>query len=231
MTAWWAPGAGYGHATRVAAIARHMTGVRVYRDRAECNEPLDHYGIEWCVSDGPTVETGELLVWDAPPEDAPEGAVCVHKLTRAVRDDRFTFSVEHSPPPNVLSFWPIISLPWNEIHSREAARKILDVGPDENVTLVVASARWPKRIEDAFKNLGHVIVIDSWPALPLLPAADLVAGSAGTNLFAEVHYLGLSAVWAAACEDQQLRLAEPGPGPGPHPDQSMEAAGFLSGCA
>lgn len=231
MTAWWAPGAGYGHATRVAAIARHMTGVRVYRDRAECNEPLDHYGIEWCVSDGPTVETGELLVWDAPPADAPEGAVCVHRYTRDVRPDRVTFSVEHDPPPGVPSFWPLICLPWRAIHTREAARKLLDVGPDENLTLVVASVVFPRRIEDAFKNLGHVVNIDTWPALPLLPAADLVAGAAGYNLFAEVHHLGLSSVWAAASPDQHARLAAAGPGPGPHPDRSMEAAGFLSGCA
>lgn len=230
MIAYWAPGGGYGHATRAAAICRHLADVTVYRDRSECNEPLDHHGIEVVVAPELPVEArdADLVVWDAPPAGAPFDAVCVWRYGREL-SRQSTFSIEHHTPHEIPQFWPVISLGPKEIHSRAEARRRLLANKREKLTVVVSSARWPHRIESAFRSVPSPRFITTWPALPDLRGADVVAGAAGANLFGEVHHLGLDHRWAAACPDQKARLAVPPPDPARRwPDQSAAAAEYLT---
>jgi hypothetical protein len=103
--------------------------------------------------------------------------------------------------------FPVVMLDESEILSREEARE--DLGLDQNafIRAGVRSTDRPGVVEAHNPD----IMLDMWPALKWMRAADHIIGCIGANLYAEVQYLGLPATWIKAPEvkDQAVRIYNP----------------------
>lgn len=236
MIVYVALGAGRGHATRAAAVCRHLdNAATIVRDLACFNEPIEaaQLGLH-IVNGGQTIEAllelldPSLVVWDAggatPALSCPVVYVWRHGRAAEPFGD-INVSIDWPPPAGFEDFWPILSV--DRFASRTRARQRLDVD-DEHVTLVLDSASHPYDTRSEFTGPLEAKVVEwaRWPAADVLRGADVVVGAAGCNLWSEVHHLGLAAEWVALKPDQELRCAA-GPAPMGQPDRSADLATLI----
>mgnify|MGYP000310999997 CR=1 FL=1 len=214
---YWAwPQAGAGHAVRAAAITRWLTSdVLVIRgtDNVDINRSLDYFDIPYVAiksraqaievvraitpktlvvddrASGPLVPMADMFIWRL-------GRPTVSKSTKPM--------VKTEGPG---SMFPVVMLDESEILSREEAREDLGLDQEAFIRAGVRSTDRPGVVE----AYGPDIMLDRWPALKWMRAADHIVGCIGANLYAEVQYLGLPATWikAPAVKDQAVRIYNP----------------------
>lgn len=238
-----APGAGRGHATRAAAICRHLdNAASIVRDVACFNEPIEAAQLgHHIINGGQTIEglleelDPELVVWDSGGAIPAFGCPVVYlwRQGRAVEPlGDVNVSIDWPPPDWFEDFWPVLSV--DRFASRARARQKLGVD-DGKVILALDSASHPGRTTDEFAE--RIVEIEagwsqtliewsSWPAADVLRGADLILGAAGCNLWSEVHHLGIEAEWVAVKPDQEARVAA-GPAPTGRPDRSADLATLI----
>lgn len=216
MILYWAwPPDGAGHAVRAAAICRHLDSeVLVLRgnDDPVVNRALTHFQIPFIVIAGRhdairfamEMRAKTVVLDDA--AGTQLDTIASLYLWRLGRPER-----PHRPMPMIRlegtgSIWPAVMLEEEEILSREEAREDLGIDQDAHVRASVTSTCRPGLIE-AFDDQVD-LVLDEWPALRWMRAADHVVGAPGFNLWGEVHYCGLPATWVKAphARDQAVRL-------------------------
>lgn len=220
---WYAPGDGFGKPSRAAAVCRHLDDAIVVRVGREVR-PLDDAGVRYL-----RVETrkevpafidklqGDLVVIDQRP-DAPEVQALKAPKTSLYL---YRFGRSFAEAPGVViegsregwvDMWPIL---YSEpVFSRKLCRRMNAIPDDVHLTVVVRSVafpdyQWP---EDSFEGDKWTKVLQGWPAMELLPAADRVVGAPGYNLWNEVNALGITDVDWTVMEkrpDQELRIEEP----------------------
>jgi hypothetical protein len=217
MIVYWAwPQAGAGHAVRAAAITRWLTSeVLVIRgtDNGDINRSLDYFDIPYAVIDDRNEAiavvkaiTPKTLILDdrARGPLVPFADMFIWRLGRPTAAKSSKPMIKTEGPG---SMFPVVMLDESEILSREEARE--DLGLDQNafIRAGVRSTDRPGVVEAHNPD----IMLDMWPALKWMRAADHIIGCIGANLYAEVQYLGLPATWIKAPEvkDQAVRIYNP----------------------
>lgn len=208
MICWIAPGGTAGHATRAAAIARHLETPVVVIVSPGRSQALDESGVSYVevawADMAPTVAdiNAEFVIGDYDP--AARGLplvspdLWVWRLGRQ-RTDLPTLAVEG---PGAC--WPILLLDPEEILDRAAARAELGLDPERHIRMLIPGGTdggW-------FMKIPHEVTLERRPALRWLQAADLVIGHIGLNLWSEVTSLKIPARWMVRPDrpDQALRL-------------------------
>lgn len=160
---------------------------------------LRHVREEVAARQGWAARLGELYDGFIFCEDSP----VLDGLAKAVR------------PRPVAGVGPILIRDAGELPTRQEARRALGLAAEERFVVAVATGtrREQDELQSAYGALRRAIrgrrgvrlVVAGagggrgrwgyWPLIERLPAADLVVGPAGYNLFHEVSVLGLPAVW------------------------------------
>lgn len=236
MILYWAwPKDGSGHATRAAAVCRHLTSdVLVIRgnDDPKVNRALDHYGVPYTVMperkdavEFAMAHSGKLIL------DDTAGTILDKRASLYIwRTGRRSVPASSVPTvriegPNSLG--PLLVLDESEILSKEDARDELGLPQGKFLTFGIPCTTRPGAIED---QPGIDFLLDRWPALKWLRGADHVVGTIGANLYGEVTYLGIPASWVIApmTRDQNLR-SETMPAMSHVPDAAKRLAGIIEG--
>lgn len=234
MIVYWAwPQAGAGHAVRAAAITRWLTSeVLVIRgiDNPDINKALDYFSIPYVVIENlrEAIEvvkaiTPKTLVVD----DRANGHLrdiadlFIWRLGRPTKSHKGTRMINIEGPG---SLFPVVMLDESEILTREEARE--DLGLDQNA-FIRAGVRSTDR-PGVVESQNPDIMLDRWPALKWMRAADHIVGCIGANLYGEVQYLGLPATWIKApqVKDQAVRIFNP-PQAEIIPDAAKRIAGII----
>lgn len=236
MIVYWAyPQAGAGHAVRAAAICRWLdSDVLVIRgvDNPDINRSLDHFEIPYAVIENrreaeeivKAIHPKTLIVDDRANSSLDEHAeLFIWRLGRPVRSHTGKRMIKIEGPD---SLFPILMLDDSEILSREEAREDLGIPQDEFIKAGVRSIDRPGVVE----SLEPDIMLDQWPALKWMRAADHIVGCIGANLYGEVQYLGLPATWIKApqVKDQTVRIFNPPKSP-VTPEAAKKVAQIIEG--
>lgn len=216
MILYWAlPTDGAGHAVRATAICRWLdTEVLVLRgiDDPEINKALDHYQIPYKVIPNRTDAIkfaqnfgARTFVLDDRCNTVLDDLadLYVWRLGRPTSPRRAMRKVRIEGPG---SLFPLVLLDESEILSKEEAREDLGLPQDAYLKLGVRSTCRPGLVESQNPDF----MIDKWPALRWMRAADHVVAAIGYNTYAEVAYCGLPATWIKAphAKDQAVRMWE-----------------------
>lgn len=196
---WLGCGAGWGHAVRCAAIARHMKAEVV----AVCDAsvPLDYVGIPHITRDQLHNVKPKVIVWDQFQE-----IYIPTFFKRLVRLDcpKVLLQKQLTPSkPKPFNVYPDLVLDveqnvlfrsWWELPSFEEARDRLGVSVDDNVALIVREDAEVKYAQGwTYKYARY----ESFPLMDVLPGVDHVFGFAGCNLVAECVATGTPASFTA----------------------------------
>jgi hypothetical protein len=219
MIIYWAwPPDGAGHATKTAAICRHLkNNVLVVRGNGDprINKALDYFDIPYVVIENRSKaenfvlsHRNDFIVLDDSPFVRFKNWVDVY-IWRLNRPQKLpgvpTIRVEGPG-----SLWPVLMLEDHEILDKHQARRELGIPQDRFTIIGVTSTARPGVVEATEPDF--LLTPDNfWPALKYLRAADHVVGCIGYNLYAEVTYLGLEATWIKApnSPDQAVRIHNP----------------------
>lgn len=236
MIVYWAyPQAGAGHAVRAAAICRWLdSDVLVIRgvDDPDINRSLDHFEIPYAFIETrreaeeivKAIHPKTLIVDDRANSPLDEQAeMFIWRLGRPKRSHTGKRMIKIEGPDSI---GPILMLEESEILSREEAREDLGIPQDAFIRAGVRSTDRPGIVEAQNPD----IMLDRWPALKWMRAADHIVGCIGANLYGEVQYLGLPATWIKAPEvkDQAVRVYNPPKGP-ITPDAAKQVALIIEG--
>ena len=222
MIHYLAPGntKGWGVATRAAAICRWLPDVHVYCSAN--TEPLELHGIPHTVAppqDLVGVEFDGFVIADGTYNPRFRADAWIWRQGRDVPRDCYIVYVEPTGFEHQY-FWPIVRFTDDEILTREQARDELGWDPDAVLTAKIPS-------KSGTFDAEHDVVLDRYPAMKYLRAADHVVAACGANTWAEVHQLGIPATWHAVREEQHLRLTIPQSLWQPIPDASKAAAAYV----
>jgi len=204
MILYWAwPTDGAGHATRAASICRHFKEeVLVIRGTADpkVNKALEHFGIKYAVFtdkkeaiEFSLAHKAEKFVLDDAVGSALDKRATVH-LWRVGRPSKPIPRVPCIKLEGPGSLWPVLMLDDDEILSKEDAREDLGWPQDKFLTVGITCTSRPGVVES--QEVDYML--DRWPALKWMRAADHIVGTMGANLYGEVHYLGIPATWLIA---------------------------------
>ena len=217
---YWAwPADGAGHAVRAAAICRHLKSeVIVLRgtDDPKINRALDHFQIPYITipSRADAIRFGlanpaDLFVLDDGCGTALDQVASLY-IWRLGRPDK-----PFRPMPKINiegpgSLWPLLMLDDDEILSKEEAREDLGWPQGKHLRVGITSTCRPGVVEA--QDVDYML--EPWPALRWMRAADHIVGCIGANLYGEVNYLGLPATWIKAphARDQSVRIYAPNKG-------------------
>lgn len=217
MIVYWAwPQAGAGHAVRAAAICRWLDEDFVVirgTGNPDINHALDHFAIPYIVDENrdraiqlvKNIGAKTVVVDDRANTNLDSLAdILIWRLGRPTKSHRGIPMIKIEGPG---SLFPVLMLEDREILSREDARDELGVTQDAFLKIGVRSTDRPGVVE----ALKPDLMLDRWPALKWLAAADHVVGCIGANLYGEVQYLGLPATWIKApqVKDQAVRIYSP----------------------
>lgn len=216
MILYWAwPTDGAGHAVRAAAICRHLTDefvvIRGIEDPV-LNRALNHFDIPYIVMPsrqdamrwalGHSSQT--LILDDAAGSVLDRKAkLYIWRLGRPPRPNRPMPTIRLEGPGAI---GPVLMLEDDEILSKEEAREDLGLPRDKFLRIGVPSSNRPGLVET--QRVDYML--EEWPALRWMRAADHIVGAIGANLYGEVSYLGLPATWVMAphVRDQSVRVGE-----------------------
>lgn len=200
MIVFVASGAGSGHASRANAIGRLLGSECALVIPPSPQDPIDWVTI-------PTFHVERDQIADAVNAMTPSVIVadygCQTPELRDLKPDVWLWRLGRDSPTTGHTVdlegpgacWPILGLPDEQILTREAARAELGVDPDRPFPIVVPS-RWDPGFIERCAPHG-TFVLDHFPVLRLLRAADHVTGPAAFDLWSEVNYLGIPANWVA----------------------------------
>ena len=190
---------GWGMMNRAAAICRHLPDVHVFASGDMT--PLEYFDIPYTKVD--RVEAA-YTGWD--------GFVVVDAFHQNIRADVHIWRAGRPAPrhPHVIYaeptgidlpyYWPIFPLRDDEILTREQARDELGWDQDAHLRVFI-----PSRSGD-IPTGDHDVVLDRYPAMKYLRAADVILTACGTNIYGEAKYLGVEAEWTFAHPEQEERL-------------------------
>jgi len=216
MILYWAwPTDGAGHAVRAAAICRWIDeDVQVIRGTNDplINRSLDHFGVPYKVIESrrdamryAIEHPSRTLILDDRCGTVLDRKAClvIWRLGRPERLPRPIPMVRIEGPGSV---GPVLMLEDDEILSKQEAREDLGLPQDKFLRIGIPSTSRPGLIE----NMQIDYLLDSWPALKWMRAADHIVSAIGANTYGEVNYLGLPATWASApnARDQSVRICD-----------------------
>lgn len=183
MIVYLAPGSGRGHATRAAAICRHLTTEHVVLTNPGFNEALDRYQVPYLTAD--TVEMPGIAAQFHPAYvigDYNPGTVRFDAVCPSLTVWRLGRRMHHGDIPQlrvegVGGCWPLSLLEPDEILGRDDARQELGFTPGRRYVVAVPSASAPG-IAERFR---HDYVLDRHPRPGGWPPPTRSSGSPGTT--------------------------------------------------
>lgn len=208
MIIYYAPGLEIGKPTRAAAICQYLDDPLVVIT-GDTELPLDYRGIPYRKFDDMLdaedfINESDATYVISDTDHRMTGAIYkphdfVYRLGRPT--DRSLFSIE--PPGSSVMCWPIVWLDDDEILSKEEAREDLGFGQTEYIEMAIDSLSQPLSVQRRWPN---AYVLDRWPAVKWMRAADKLYGACGSNLWAEAAYLDIPAEWIPVRSDHRFRM-------------------------